>query len=109
MSRERVIVEIKDLGQALKVEDTIKTGYCDPIAENLLAWIAVEEDLRDSYGKLLLQGDYASNRDATEAIVTLAEESKTNIRLLHELLDTVEEFGAERDRRRAILAKLLAK
>jgi rubrerythrin len=103
MSRERVIVEIQNLDQALKVEETIKTGYCDPIAENLLAWMAVEEDLSDSYDKLSAE---SPSKEVKETIAALSKESKNNVKLLQEFLDTVEEFGAARDRRRAALERL---
>ncbi|HXQ92051.1 MAG TPA: hypothetical protein VN739_03530, partial [Nitrososphaerales archaeon] len=76
MSRERVIVEIENLEQALKLEETVRTGYCDPIAENLVAWIAVEEDLVSSYEKLSKK---YSQQGPNNTIKELSEESKNNI------------------------------
>ena len=105
MARERVIVEIQNLDQALKVEETIRTGYCDPIAENLLAWIAVEEDLIDSYEKL--SEKFAGNQEVKKAIDSLYEESRNNIKMIRNILDSVEELGAARDRRRDILRRLI--
>jgi hypothetical protein len=104
MNRERVIVEIHNLGQALKVEDTIKTGYCDPIAENLLAWMAVEEDLASSYEGISAA---SADRDSKEAMNLLAAESINNVKLLQNLLDTVEEFGAARERRKKTIEGLM--
>ncbi len=103
MSRERVIVEIRSVDQAIKVEETIRTGYCDPIAESLLAWIAVEEDLCDSYELLSAKN---SNEESKETLDSLMRESRGNINSLQALLDIVEEFGAARDRRQAMLEKL---
>jgi hypothetical protein len=103
MNRERVIVDIHNLGQALKVEETIKSGYCDPIAENLLAWMAVEEDLASSYDGLAAK----SLGNAKDAINQLAGESRNNVKLLQNLLDTVEEFGAARERRQKTIESII--
>jgi hypothetical protein len=103
MNRERVIVDIHNLDQALKVEQTIKSGYCDPIAENLLAWMAVEEDLASSYDGLAAK----SPENAKDVINQLAGESRNNVKLLQNLLDTVEEFGAARERRQKTIENLI--
>ncbi len=95
LSRERVIVDIESLGQALKLEQTVRTGYCDPIIENLLAWIAIEEDLASSYDKLLDK----HQEEKRKVVSMLSDESKRNIELLHGLLKSVEEFGVARDQR----------
>lgn len=104
MSRERVIVEIETLGQALKVEQTIRTGYCDPIAENILQWIAVEEDLANSYQKLSAK---FSNQELAKALKELEEESRSNITLLRSLLKSAEEFGEARIRREKLIERLM--
>jgi ferritin-like metal-binding protein YciE len=106
MSRERIIVEIEGIDQALKVEETIRTGYCDPIAENLLAWMAAEEDISDSYESLASK---SSDAETKQVLASLSSESKSNIKSLQQLLDTVEEFRAARDRRCAILEGLAQK
>ncbi|MDG6907023.1 MAG: hypothetical protein JRN20_14720 [Nitrososphaerota archaeon] len=103
MSRERVIVEIETLGDALKVEETIRTGYCDAIAENLVQWIAVEEDLASSYQKI-------SNKSADpllkKSINELVAESRENITILNSMLKSVEEFGKARDLREKQIERL---
>lgn len=48
----RIIADLKSLEEALKVEESIKTGYVDVILESLLNWIAVTEDLSESYEKI---------------------------------------------------------
>jgi ferritin-like metal-binding protein YciE len=107
MSRERIIVEIETLDQAEKVEETIKTGYCEPIAENLLAWIAAEEDIIDSYNKLSLK--FADRTELKVAMKKLAEESKNNVSYLQRILDSIEELGAQRDQRLGVIQELLPK
>jgi hypothetical protein len=104
MSRERVIVEIETLGQALRVEQTIKTGYCDTISENLLQWIAVEEDLANSYRKI---SEKPPNQNLKKAVNELEAESRKNITLLHSMLESVEEFGEARNRREKLIEHLI--
>lgn len=88
--RERLIVDVVDLRQAAKVEETISTGYCDVIAENLGNWIAVEEDLIDSYGR------FPKEIQAKEGFQALVAESGKNVSTLKELLRAVEGFRAQR-------------
>ncbi len=94
--RERVIVEIENLGQALKVEQTIRTGYCDPIAENVLQWIAVEEDLANSYRKIASESD---NLELKKALGELEQESRGTENILHTMLKNVEELREARLKR----------
>lgn len=103
MNRERVIVEIETLGDALKVEETIKTGYCDAIAENLVQWIAVEEDLANSYQKI---SDKSSDPQLKKSINNLVAESRENIILLNSVLKSIEEFGKARDLRERQIERL---
>lgn len=97
-------MEIETLGQALKVEQTIRTGYCDPIAENILQWIAVEEDLANSYQKLSAK---SSNQELAKALKELEEESRSNITLLRPMLKSAEEFGEARIRREKLIERLM--
>ena len=106
-ARERVIVEIENLDQALRVEETIKTGYCDPTAENLLSWIAAEEDLVDSYKNL--SEKFKDKKEVKEMLLSLLEESNKTIEMVRGILDSVDELGATRDRRREAIRSLIAK
>ncbi len=104
MSRERVIVEIETLEQALKIEQTIRTGYCDPIAENILQWIAVEEDLVNSYQRI---SEKSKTQELKKALNLLEEESQSNVTLLHSLLKSFEELGEARIRRERLIEHLI--
>jgi hypothetical protein len=104
MSRERIIVEIETLGQALKVEQTIRTGYCEPIAENILQWIAAEEDLSNSYQKIAEKSVF---REIKKDLIGLEEESHNNIALLHSILQSIEQFSAARSRREELIERLM--
>jgi rubrerythrin len=104
MNRERVIVDIVTLGQALKVEQTIRTGYCDPIAENIAQWIAVEEDLANSYDKL---STGSTRPELKKYLSELEEESRRNLTFLHSLLKSVEDLGEARIRREKLVERLM--
>jgi len=93
LTRERVIVEIESLGQALKVEQTIRTGYCDPISENILQWIAVEEDLANSYRKIAGKSD---NLELKKVLSELEQESMETESKLQTLLKNMEELRQAR-------------
>jgi ABC-type transporter Mla subunit MlaD len=95
LKRERVIIDIKTLDDAAKVEETVKTGYCDTIKDNLNVWIAVEEDIIDSYGSLSKKVGPKSDR----ALQEFATESKETLNKLRELLKSFEALGQQRENR----------
>ena len=45
----RIIVNFTTMKEAQAVEETIKTGYINPMIESIVAWVGVEEDLAESY------------------------------------------------------------
>ncbi len=50
---ERIIKSIETVDQAIKAEKDVEAGYNGGvIEENLSYWLAVEEDIVDSYTKL---------------------------------------------------------
>jgi bacterioferritin (cytochrome b1) len=99
LPRERVIVEIENLGQAAKIEDTVKTGYCDTIKDNLVHWIAVEEDIIDSYQRM------SEKVDPTIAsrMKDFVRESEGNIATLRETLKSFEILGQQKMSRALML------
>ncbi len=106
MERERVIVDIETLDQALKVEETVKTGYCDVIIENIVQWIAIEEDLKNSYDRL---SEKNSQRSSKEALLEFAKASKENKDSLNHFLKLFEDFSSKKVRQIERLKALKAK
>ncbi len=106
MKRERVIVDIANLGQASKIEDTVKTGYCDVINDYILHWIAVEEDLTESYRKLAEQ---SGDSKIKETMKKFAEESVQNARTLRELHNSFDALGVAKINRYQVLEELQQK
>jgi hypothetical protein len=105
MARNRVIVEFDTANDAKKVEETVKTGYAEPSIESLFQWIAVEEDLEETYGRL---SESSSVQKERSAFRELREESKTNVAELSRLLKSFEALDNARVRRIEVLAGLIA-
>ena len=102
MTRERVIKDIRNLEDAAKIEETVKTGYCDTITENIEYWIAVEEDIVDSYTRLSKE----TGPGAAPQIKDLANESVETLDALRRLQKSFETLGQERLTRMQTIKKL---
>lgn len=103
MTRNRVIVEFDSVDDAKKVEETVKTGYAETSIENLTQWLAVEEDLVDSYGRM---AESAKNSKQRDAFKKLQGESKTNLSELARLLKSLEVLDKARIARIDLLSGL---
>ena len=77
--RQRIIKDIENLDQAVKAEKDVEVGYHDVIEENLTHWIAVEEDIIESYTKLADQSD---NKKIKSTLTKIVEDSKNHVRIL---------------------------
>jgi len=99
MVRERIIRKIESVEQALKVEESIETGYCSVIKENLEYWIAVEEDLIDSYKRL-------SEKYTKDVFSKLIQGSEKNLKILKSMLNDINKLLDERNERKLLLKSL---
>ena len=104
MKRARVIAEINSFEQARRVEETVKTGYAETTQEEIVQWMAVEEDLISSYRDLEAKG---GDKEQRTLAGKLRSESETNLRLLGEVLEKLKFLDAQRARRVAETSKLL--
>jgi rubrerythrin len=77
--RQRIINDIETLDQAVKAEKDVEVGYHGVIEENLTHWLAVEEDIIDSYTKLADQSD---NKKIETTLTKIVEDSKKHVRIL---------------------------
>ncbi|HYC26932.1 MAG TPA: hypothetical protein VEB67_02795 [Nitrososphaerales archaeon] len=87
MRRDRVIVDFDGAEDAKKVEETVKTGYAETAIETVIHWIAVEEDLVDSYGRLAAG---AGSVEKKAVFGDLENGSKSNVEELRRLLAELE-------------------
>jgi hypothetical protein len=104
LKRERVIIDVQDLKQAAKIEDTVYTGYYDVIKDNLVHWIAVEEDIIDSYSRLSKKLE----PQAAQELRNFASESKETILTLRELTKSLETLGEKKANRIKRIKELMA-
>jgi len=93
MKRERIIAEVETVGDARKVEETVKTGYAEALIETIVNWIGVEEDLASSYEHLASKQGHAQAKGVFQQ---LAKESNENVDTLSELKESLEKLDKAR-------------
>lgn len=103
MGRQRIIVDIENVGQARKIEETVESGYLEATIEHLLQWIAVEEDLISSYDTLGARGGEGGRG---EAFSSFSRNSRENLKHLNEFLRLCEQMQKERMERISLLGRL---
>jgi rubrerythrin len=103
MKRERVIVEFEGAKEAKKVEESVKTGYVETAIESLIQWMAVEDDLADSYEELAKS---AKDPASQKVFRQLHEESKSVSSKLTGIVRSMEALDAEQVHRIELLGGL---
>jgi hypothetical protein len=100
---ERVIADVGTSEEAKRVEETVKTGFSEVLVETVAHWIAVEEDLAESYEQLATRSEDPLKK---EAYSTLGRQSTVAIEELKQILEKLEELDSERAGRVARLGAL---
>ena len=103
MKRERVLVEFEGAKEAKKVEESVKTGYVETAVESLIQWMAVEDDLADSYEELAKNSKDAASQ---KVFRQLHEESKSVSAKLTGLVRSMEALDAAQVHRIEMLGDL---
>jgi hypothetical protein len=88
---ERIVPNIENFDQAIKVEQDVLSGYQRVIEENISYWIAVEEDIVDSYTKMADQ----SESKVRAALTRLVEDSKEQIEVLKSIRENFRKIAAD--------------
>jgi len=101
--RERVIRDIETVEQAVKAEKDVESGYHGVIEENITYWLAVEEDIVDSYTRLLEQ---TQNEKIRETLTAIIEDSKKHVRILTEIRDSFSKILSDEQRHAKLLQEL---
>ena len=110
--RERIITEIETLGQAVKVEKNVEIGYHGVIDENTAYWSAVEENLVESYTKLLKQEipfhelKQTGNEKMKTTLTTLVRDSKNHILILKSIKNGFTKIMNDKHRHAQLLESL---
>lgn len=102
--RERIIRDIDTMDQAVKAEKDVESGYHGIIDENLSYWLAVEQDIIDSYTKLLKQSE---DKKVKSTLTQIIGDSKNHIRMLSSIRKTFDKI-MEDEQRHATLLQALA-
>jgi rubrerythrin len=101
----RVINDIKTLDQAIKVEQDVESGYYSVIHENVSYWIAVEEDVIESYTKLM---ETNPGTDIVRTLQGIVEDSKKHRSMLSHISSTLDLIVEDEKRHEKLLAELKA-
>jgi rubrerythrin len=103
--RERVITDIETVDQAVKAEKDVEIGYHGAIDENITYWLAVEEDIIESYTKLLKKTE---NRKIQNTLTKIVEDSKNHIRILTSIKKSFNKIASDEHRHAELLEGLRA-
>jgi rubrerythrin len=101
--RERVIKDIETVDQAIKAEKDVESGYHGVIDENIAYWLAVEEDIVESYTKLMTQ---SSNRKIKTTLARIVDDSKNHVRMLTSIKKAFAKIMADEQRHAKLLEGL---
>jgi rubrerythrin len=101
--RERIIKDIETVDQAVKAEKDVESGYHGVIDENIAYWLAVEEDIVESYTKLLSSTD---NKKIKTTLTRIIEDSKNHIRMLTSIKKSFAKIMSDEQRHAELLESL---
>jgi len=101
--RERIIKDIETLDQAVKAEKDVESGYHGVIDENISYWLAVEQDIIDSYTKLANQSE---DKKAKSTLIKIVEDSENHIQMLTSMRKTFDKIMEDEDRHAKLLQEL---
>jgi rubrerythrin len=101
--RERILKEIDTLDQAVKAEKDVESGYHGVIDENITYWLAVEQDIVESYTKL---AKGIEDKKAKTTLTGIVEDSKKHIRMLTSIRKSFDTIMADEHRHTKLLQEL---
>jgi|SRR5208282_64708 len=101
--RERIIEDIRTLDQAIKTEKDVESGFHAVIEENLSYWLAVEEDIVESYTKLIKSTE---NKKTRTTLTKIVEDSKNHVRMLSSIRKVFNKIMLDEQRHARMLEDL---
>jgi rubrerythrin len=104
--RERIIKDIETVEQAIKAEKDVESGYHGVIDENLTYWLAVEEDIVESYTKLAKKSRSKTVKSTLNKII---RDSKRHALMLTSIRKSFDKIMADEQRHAAMLQELADK
>jgi rubrerythrin len=101
--RERIINDIETVDQAVKAEKDVEIGYHGVVDENITYWLAVEEDIIESYNKLLKQTD---NKKIKTVLARIIGDSENHVRILTSIKKSFNKIMQDEQRHAELLESL---
>lgn len=101
--RERVIRDIQTVDEAIKAEKDVEVGYHNAIEENVLLWLATEEDIIESYTKFVKDSESTKIKTTLTKII---EDSKNHIRILTSIRKSFDKIASDEHRHAKMLEEL---
>lgn len=101
--RERVIRDIETVDEAIKAEKDVEVGYHNAIEENILLWLATEEDIIDSYTKIMKKSE---SQKIKATLTKIVEDSKNHIQILTSIRKSFDKIAADEHRHAKMLGEL---
>jgi bacterioferritin (cytochrome b1) len=101
--RERIITNIETISHALKVERDVVSAYQGVVEENLSYWLGVEEDIADSFRKMM---NAAENQKTKTALAEIVTDTKRHIETLESMRQSLKKILAEDKQHAKMLAEL---
>ena len=103
MSRPRVIKQIETFDDAVKAERDVESGYDRVIDEHITYWIAVEEDIVDSYSKLIAKTENPKIRTILSDIVA---DSRRHAEMLRSVAETFRKIMLDEEKHARLIQQL---
>jgi bacterioferritin (cytochrome b1) len=103
LSRPRVIKQIETFDDAVKAERDVESGYDRVIDEHITYWIAVEEDIVDSYSKLIAQTENPKIRATLGQIVA---DSRRHADMLRSVAETLRKIMLDEEKHARLIQQL---
>jgi rubrerythrin len=103
LSRPRVIKHIETFDDAVKAERDVESGYDRVIDEHITYWIAVEEDIVDSYNKLIAKTENPKIRTTLSQIVA---DSRRHAEVLRSVAETFRKIMLDEEKHARLIQQL---
>jgi len=103
LSRPRVIKQIETFDDAVKAEHDVESGYDRVIDEHITYWIAVEEDIVDSYSKLIAKTEKPKIRTILSDIIA---DSRRHAEMLRSVAETFRKIMLDEEKHARLIQQL---
>jgi len=103
LSRPRVIKQIETFDDAVKAERDVESGYDRVIDEHITYWIAVEEDIVDSYSNLIAKTENPKIRTILSDIVA---DSRRHAEMLRSVAETFRKIMLDEEKHARLIQQL---